>query len=343
MLELMVAVALAGFVTAGLYQLFSMQSKQLAFLDLQAEMHQNLRFATDVITRSVRVAGLGTGGTTYGYLGLTGNSDTMPPVIDWNNHSYGGGTDAITVLHMDPSLTMNTDVSRIPDTETTTLYFNMDISNYQTIISNFETGELLLCIDFANMSQMYSYLWVIAADGSTDGYITIDSNSSYSDYVSVAPIGQNLAPVMTCSKGQVITFYIDNDSTDGTGPGSESHPVLMMDLDYDWPEDDDVPLVDDIEDLQFAYCLQDTDCSADTSWVSTFDETTDLPWMARVSLISRSSREDLTGRRSIVRPDLEDRAASSTPDGYYRDVLTTRVTLRNLRYYSNLGTSTDGT
>ena len=35
--------------------------------------------------------------------------------------------------------------------------------------------------------------------------------------------------MLRCSKGQVITFYIDANNN-GVGPGSAEHPVLMMDL-----------------------------------------------------------------------------------------------------------------
>ena len=31
----------------------------------------------------------------------------------------------------------------------------------------------------------------------------------------------------------------------------------MMDFNLDWPSADDVPLVDNIEDVQFEYCVND--------------------------------------------------------------------------------------
>ena len=50
-----------------------------------------------------------------------------------------------------------------------------------------------------------------------------------------------------------MTFYIDDtDNAIGRYP---SHPVLMMDLNNNFPNNDDVPLVDNVEDLQIQYCV----------------------------------------------------------------------------------------
>ena len=62
LLEMMVAIAIAAFVVAGLYGLFTVQSRQFLYQDLQMEMHQNLRFGTDVLSRSLRLAGYNTNG-----------------------------------------------------------------------------------------------------------------------------------------------------------------------------------------------------------------------------------------------------------------------------------------
>jgi hypothetical protein len=142
--------------------------------------------------------------------------------------------------------------------------------------------------------------------------------------------------VVTCSRGNVVTFYIDDDSTDGAGPGSLDHPVLMMDLDFDFPStggsEDDIPLVDDIEDLQIAYCRADTDCSDDSVWVDDLTVTEgQAVWMARINLIARTPRADPRDVHTETRPGLENHAATTTTDRYYREILTTSVTVRNLR------------
>lgn len=341
MLELVISVALAAFVTMALYQLFSIQSRQMAFLDLQAEMHQNLRFATDILTRSIRVAGLGTSGSVTGVFGWGGDdNESLPAVISYD---AGGssGTDAITVVYQEPSLIMSTDIDQVPSSATTTLYMDMrDRRSYfdpASQIQNYQAGELILCLDYASQGGMEAYLWTISGVTPASGLIQVEPNTVYTDYVAAVPLTENLTSVMTCSKGQVVTFYIDNVA-DTVGPGSEEHPVLMMDMDLDWPEADDVPLVDDIEDLQFAYCLADTNC-IEGGWTWGLSRT-DIPWMVRVSLIARSARTAMNRQAGSRRPLLENHSGTTGEDGYYRQVLSTEVTLRNLRNYSNLSVGT---
>ena len=57
--------------------------------------------------------------------------------------------------------------------------------------------------------------------------------------------------------------------------------------------------------------------------------------MARINLIARTPRLDPRDQHSEVRPGLENRAPTATSDGYYREILTTAVTIRNLRYMAN--------
>jgi len=340
MVEMAIAITLASLIVAGLYQLFIVQSRQLQFLDMQTEMNQNLRFAADVVTRTVRQGGLGTADGVTGVLGTSGASTTLDPILGHNN-ALSTGSDAITVVHQDPSLTMNTSSMYVYPGDTSQISFDLTMHDYRAKIGSYNSGEFLLCSDFANPVGMASYMWQISgvSTAGDEGVISVHSNSTYADYNDIMPSTQNLPPVMTCSKGEVVTFYIDDEDGDGMGPGSAGHPVLMMDLDFDWPEDDDVPLVDDIEDLQFAYCLEDTEglhpCTSPLEWNSTL-ATSEWPWMVRVNILARSRREEAIGRYESTRPGLEDNSGSTTTDGYYRQVLTTEVALRNMRVYSNL-------
>ncbi len=340
MVELAVAIALASLIVAGLYQLFIVQSRQLQFLDMQTEMNQNLRFAADVVTRTVRLGGLGTANGVAGALGNTDPGELLNPVLAHNN-ALGTGPDAITVIHQDSSLTMNTYPLTSEPGDTTDITFDLTMFDYRARFGSYQAGEYLLCNDFANPIGMASYMWVISGttEGSTTGTIGVYSNAGYTDYDTVMPSSQNLPPVMTCSKGEVVTFYIDDDDTDGMGPGSPEHPVLMMDLDYEWPENDDVPLVDDIEDIQFTYGLGDpigtNPCTSDGAWQNNL-ALTEWPWMVRVSLLARSRREEASGRYESYRPALGDNLGATTADHYYRQLLVTDVALRNMRMYSNL-------
>jgi len=347
LLEMMVAIAIAAFTVAALYALFTVQSRQLVTQDLHMEMHQNLRFATEMITRSARLAGYGSAGYVYGLFGPNGISDNgsaLPAVIPWNNPN-ATGPDAITLVYADPSLLMDTQNDIVEPFSTTSITFRPAMLDHAAKLAQYRANELLLCTDYADTRGMKSYLWNITSVDATNGVLSVDDNSGYSDYANLFTRNTNLTPVMTCSKGHVVTFYVDNVS-DGIGAGTADHPVLMMDLNMSWPANDDVPLVDNIEDLQLEYCLDDgtgsADCTDSSVWVTGADvdaeSQADAIWMMRVSLVARSSRADTRDRYPGFRPALSDRAASGAPgsDHYYRKVLVTEVAFRNIRSLATL-------
>jgi hypothetical protein len=136
-----------------------------------------------------------------------------------------------------------------------------------------------------------------------------------------------------------MTFYID-DTDNAIGPGTPNHPVLMMDLNGNFPNNDDVPLVDNVEDLQIQYCLDDgtrtTDCSSRLNWSNTFASgSADDVWMVRIIMVLRSPKENYQDFQwsGNVRPAVGNNTASSSADGYYRNVVTTEVTVRNNRLF----------
>jgi hypothetical protein len=344
---MMVAIAIAAFTVAALYATFTVQSRQLVTQDLNMEMHQNLRFATEMITRSARLAGYGSNGYIYGLFGPNGTGDhgsELPAVIPWNDPN-ATGPDAVTMVYADPSLLIDSQNDVIETFSTTSITFRPGMLDHSAKLQQYRTDELLLCTDYADTRGMRSYLWNITSVDSTNGVISVDDNSAYTDYANLFTRNTNLTPVMTCSKGNVVTFYVDNMS-DNIGAGTEDHPVLMMDLNMSWPNDDDVPLVDNIEDLQLEYCMDDgtsaVDCTDAANWVdgSSVDATSEASniWMMRVSLIARSSRADMRDSYPGFRPALADRSASGTPgtDHYYRKVLVTEVAFRNIRSLANL-------
>jgi len=347
LVEMMVAIAIAGFTVAALYALFSVQSRQLVHQDLQMEMHQNLRFATEMITRSARLAGYGSSGYIFGLFGPNGtsdNGDPLPAVIPWNDPN-STGPDAVTLVYAEPSLLMDTQNDIIEGFDTTQLTFRPGMLDHATKLAQYQAGDLLICTDYADIRGMRSYLWDITAVNTTNGVISVGDNSGYADFANLFTQNTNLTPVLTCSKGSVVTFYVDNID-DGIGAGSSDHPVLMLDLNMSWPSNDDVPLVDNIEDLQLEYCVDDgtgaTECTDSSAWVTadSIDAAADADnmWMMRVHLVARSSRDDPRNKYPGFRPALSDRSASGSPgvDNYYRKVLVTDVAFRNLRSIASL-------
>ena len=165
MLELLVAVSLSTIVVSGLYGVFTIQSRQLMFQDSQMSMHQNLRFAADILSRTIRQAGYGTGGATQGLLGYdygaasTSSAYALPAVI-----SSDGGTgapDAITLVYAEPSIEMNTMVTTVEPCTTSSLTFDMSARNYSSLIGNYSASEMVMCWDYAPSGGIKSYLWKI--------------------------------------------------------------------------------------------------------------------------------------------------------------------------------------
>lgn len=343
MLELAISVGMATVVVLGMYGIFTLQTQQLMNQDMHMEMHQNGRFALEILSRSIRMAGFGSRGDIVGVMGA-GSSDGNVQETIVSYDGYGtDGSDAITVAYMEPSLVMNTKYSTVEGCTTSTITFDPNHLDYFDKLMQFKSGDLLMCYDYAAIGTNNSYLWSITSDASTTtpfGTINVDSSAAtLSDFSAACAATSNLTPVMRCSKGQVMTFYID-DTDNAIGPGTPAHPVLMMDLNGNFPNNDDVPLVDNVEDLQIQYCVDggsnDTDCSIFSNWSNTVTTgNAENVWMVRIHIVLRSPKEDMKGFTwtSNVRPAVGNNTASSTADGYYRNVVVTEVTVRNHRLF----------
>jgi len=348
----MIAVLISTVITSALFGLFKVQSRQLMQQDQYMAMHQNVRFAADILSRSARMAGYGTGGKISGPMGFDYSSDstsddyTLPAIIAHDGGSTGA--DAITMVYADPSLEMNTKKAVVEACSTTSLSFDMTHRSNSSLIGNYSEDELVMCWDYGVSGGTESYLWKISSAGSSStGTIGVSSNSGvYSDFDSVCSSNENLPPIMWCSRANIVTFYVDDDASDGIGPGSVEHPVLMMDLNYTYPGNgqaaDDIPLVDDIEDLQVEYCPKKKDCTSASSWVddlgldgqSAYEGTS--VWMVRFTIVARTQKTDMrtwtsSGGFSKPRPSIANRNAASSTDNYHRTITTTEVTVRNLR------------
>ena len=340
MMELAVSVSISTVLVMMMYGTFTMQTQQLRQQDMRMEMHQNGRFAMEILTRSLRMAGFGSGaGFVYGALGNGGSGNSLPAVIP--SDGGNGDTDAVSIVYMEPSLVMNTLYSTLESCSTTTITFDENYLDNRDKLMQFKAGDLLMCQDYASIGAPEAYLWVISADASTStpfGQISVTA-ATESDYTSVCGSSENLTPVMRCSKGQMVTFYID-DEGDETGPGSAKHPVLMMDLNNNYPNNDDIPLVDNIEDLQVQYCMDDgTDtvsCNVLNKWVNTFTPSSAITnlWAARVSLVVRSPKDDWAETYTGQRPRVANHNAAVSTDHYFREMISGEVVVRNMRLLS---------
>ncbi|MSQ02825.1 MAG: prepilin-type N-terminal cleavage/methylation domain-containing protein [Myxococcales bacterium] len=346
LIELLIALAIGTFVVAALYGLFSVQLRQFVYQDLQMEMHQNVRLALDILSRTGRTAGLGTTGRIAGALGVGGSeANNLPTVISYDG-TGPGGSDGITIVSQDPNLIMFADPDELRDCTDATVAFDLERPGNADKVGEIAANEFLLCSDLSNPQQTRSMMWVTQSAGdATTGSVTVtDGTTAYADFTDYCQVGENMPTAMQCSRADVITFYIDADESDGIGSGSAEHPVLMMDLDFESPDDDDVPVVDNVEDLQVEYCFFATDCSSTDSagWVNTVDSYSDTNTgndpddltMMRFTIVVRSSREDLNHSFAGARLSIGNNTPSTDADHYYRQVLAAEVTVRNMRVLS---------
>ncbi len=345
LIELLIAIAIGTFVVGALYALFSIQLKQFIFQDLQMEMHQNVRLGLDILSRTGRTAGLGTTGRIVGALGAGGEANALPAVISYDG-TGPGGSDAITIVSQDPNLIMYADPDELRDCTDNTVAFDLERPGNADKVGEIAAQEFLLCSDLSNPQQTRSLMWVAQSAGdATTGLVTVtDGTTAYADFSSLCPVGETMPTAMQCSRADVVTFYIDADDTDGVGPGSDEHPVLMMDLDFESPDDDDVPVVDNVEDMQIEYCFFGTDCSSTDSagWTNSVDSYSDSNtandpddlYMLRFTLVVRSSREDPSNAYEGAPLAVGNNSPTATTDHYYRQVLATEVSVRNMRVLS---------
>lgn len=342
LLEMMVAIFIGLFVVAALYALFTNQQRQFLYQDLQMEMHQNGRLAVDVLSRSGRNAGSGTMGWSAGVFGWDGDNDSVMPAIISYNNTGANGSDAITLVSMEPSLLVQTQSNFIPACATDYLQFDAGRLVNRERLEQLNEGDVMMCFDYTAPSGGRSFIWPITAEpSSADGAVYIVNGvASYSDFAGACEDGQNLPVAIACSRAQVVTYYIDADDTDGVGTGSAAHPTLMMDLDFQSPDADDVPVVEDVEDLQIEYCLANTDCASAASWVSGIDTYADANTsndaddvaMIRFNVVVRSGRTDPEDLYSGRRIDIADNTGvSSVTDRYFRQVLSAEVAVRNMK------------
>ena len=340
LIELLVALAIGTFVVAALYSLFTVQLRQFVYQDIQMEMHQSIRLGMDVLTRTGRAAGMGTNGLIYGALGTGGSeANTLPAVISYDG-TGPGGSDGITIVSMDPALVMYTNPDDLQSCSSTSISFDASRGGYASKLGDFVANEYLLCYDFGSPAGTRSLMWEITGVASASGGSRdiAGGTGTYGDFAGTCPASDNRPIGMECSRADVVTFYIDADDDDGVGAGSLAHPVLMMDLDFQSPDGDDIPVVDNVEDLQIEYCFRGDTCTA-LDWADSVDTYTDSNtandaddiYMIRFTIVVRSAREDLTKSYVGDRLNVANNVPAASTDHYYRQILSAEVAVRNLR------------
>lgn len=342
LLELIIAMAASIAVATSVYAVMVNQGRAYDVQEGLTKLQQGLRISMDFINRNVTLAGYGTKGYTITNVAL-GVAGSLPSVRVYEAGT--GKSDALQVVFADPRKLAMTAWSTNQSCATTTLKFQ----NASEVLY-FSDSDYLLCFDIASMASLKSFLLKkVAVDNST-GIVTISAptdNTAFAGSTGDCPSTQNYPLDLQCGAANILTYYIDANSTDGIGPGSPSHPVLMMASGISalntttgvTQATTDVALADNIEDMQVEICSTAYSTTCDSTGWTKASSTDNTPTGAikikqvRVSLWARANSPIYAGSKfaSVLNP------LTGTKDGYQRQQLRTTMLLRNMRlldYYA---------
>ncbi len=353
LIELMLGLVVASILSTIIYAVIVSQSRAYNIQDRMTQMQQSLRLAMEFITRDIAMAGYGTPGYVITDSDL-GDSGRLPAI-----RGFDGGvgmSDYLQTVYADPTYMAMTRWGVNQPCGGNTIQFQ----NLEDIY-NFIESEYMLCFDYSSQTKMKSFLVRLAgydaatgqlAPGSYDpdnGTVKVEMPDNVADFSGAGgecPTGENLPRDLQCGPARIHTYYIDMSSSDGIGPGTPAHPVLMMSTNIQAANgtnrvsqtagihDHDIALADNIELIQLLVCRATSANCKSTDfevWQSAFNAAsavTDIR-QVKVTLWARSDRPAAEG------------ASGGDPhplfgflDGYYRRPETTTVLVRNLRLLS---------
>ena len=328
MVELLIAMAVASIVAMSGFALFSQSNWSYQVQENVGEAQQNARVAMDRIVRDIRTAGFGLPKTSY--------TISFPD---------GAGT-----IDFDSPITVS-DSSTGPDT-ITILGIGFEAGDLVPVAENQnKKGDSYICYSPTTSAEK-----ILNADGSIDDtrkYVNVDGT-----FYATLKTGE---PLEACGSGKKLyldsppnlkadfnsgTVYIIQAveysiATDLTGC-SAANPCLASEDFSALRGTGRQLLAENIEDIQFAYGLDDgddgvldsaIDCATGASATLGFKcsplstEEDDIR-AVRVTLSARTRNKDPKGA-TFTRPAIENHPESDPPDNYRRRVLTKVVKLRN--------------
>jgi len=212
LVEILVALAIAGIVTAAIYQAFQSQQKSYLVQDQVAEMQQNLRAATDLMAREIRMAGYdptGNAGATIQLakesqisftMDLNGNSKCPPSSSDPNESiAYGF------------SNTADGDGDGLADSGAADLGRNTG-SGFQPVAENIVAIGFAYAFDNDGDGELDKSgggtMWAIDSDA--DGYLdtNLDTNSDGEVDSNDNPTGVALTTTVNIDKIRAVKIWI---------------------------------------------------------------------------------------------------------------------------------------
>ncbi len=337
LIEIMVAIVIMGIVVVGIYSVYNTQHKSYIVQEQVTEMQQNERIALQMITRDIKMAGLGLACQQAGII-LTEDANESGALdggedINGNGvlNTFGNGvgfddSDTIAVAYY-----VFNPLSTAGGNTTTAANFNSTSANFQVIdAAGFSATEGSNLVIIYNQNDLCNYATVAITNVTeASGTLTHAVGRAIENLPGgVGPgfsSGDRVRRLRTNEGGGTITYRIGNPDgyTLYRTIRTTGAPVVQ-------------PLADNIEDLQFAYGFDSDNNGIVDTWVNNLallpaGTTMDELREARVTLVARTTRQDPEWKTG-ARPQVEDHNPGTTAAEaqYRRRVLQTTIKLRNI-------------
>src|SRR5581483_3567639 len=300
LVELMVAIAITGIVTAAGFTFFNNTFNFSVLHKRTIDMQRETRIGIDILSRDIRLAGFGMIDP------MVGTFQSAVPIIQAGNNvdpdpaGNAGKLDRITL-----------------------------VGGYQgvgTLSAAASSGAGQISINFfAGVSPASLSGQTITLEGFYYG--TATQVGATNNFNISPPLNRNYSTLNTVVAIQRVTYRV-------AIPAGETEPALYRDVDLnnDGVVDQSDIVASGIEDLQFAYLLTDG-TEVNSPPAITLPRTGTQISAVRVSLLVRGKDPKTTARPS-TRPALEDHAAGTVADQYHRKVMTKVVEVRNLGFFN---------
>ena len=324
LIELMIALALAGVVIAGALQLHVAYRSQSARQQQVADMQQSLRVSMEILERAIRAGGTGMLGgkmacgatTLYGFQWWNSNAFPNPP-INSAAITNDRDPDQLKVIAAQPDVAVLTADSGTGGNAT---------MSASTVLTTWSAGDLFLTL-------------MPNGSGTTTCLLAATSPPAGQQIAHAAPGPAGLACNSACTISPPATgFEVRHFSTETifrvippvVAPGQNDTPKLAMRVapilnvdttTYPW-----MPIADDIEDMQLALVLQNGAVCSSIDDPAICDPSQAMA--VRITLVARSSVKE-QGTPPSPQGGFEDSALTQASDGYLRRSMTTEIVLRN--------------
>jgi len=300
LIEVMSALVILAIAMTAVFATFISQQKSFTTQSRVAEMQQNLRQASECMTRDIRMAGYGIPDNvvvpgTENPAGIT-NIRALYAVDNTT------GPDQVYILYM-----FDMDANQLPAVLATAMTGTGSV-NVDNSVGFLTSGQELVLITDATTADLFQ----TTAAGA--GVLTFGAGAYSTGHTKLYGVGP---PPSTVAKARFVLYYIDS-STD------PAHPSLMVDRNV--PGQAAQPLADDIEDMQLTYGLDTNGNGVVDTWTAS-PATPSQIRQVRLQFIARSRLPEAGW--SETRPTLGNNTGPFTPDGYRRRIQDIVIDVRN--------------